>query len=194
MALWWRQLCAIMLLSFLAGCTVAGYGLVEPGRTQIENEFAVSPNLAWSQLAYGERQIWTINGAGLEAIWFYAGLEDGEALIRDVREDDDAPRFRSAMRPNEVMELAVDSLGLNGAVNVEGRGLRPAAFGSLKGYRFELTYQTAQGLMMRGLAMGTVQDGKLQLIVYLAADLYYYDRYLDEVERIFASVEMIQDS
>jgi hypothetical protein len=46
-------------------------------------------------------------------------------------------------------------------------------------------------LIKRGLAVGTVQEEKLQLIVYMAADLYYYDKYVDEVENIFSSVEMI---
>lgn len=190
----WRRLLAVPLvvaLAALAGCVAGGYTLIEPGRTQIDDEFSVSSNMAWSQQAFGERHVWTINGAGLEAVWFYAGLEDGDALIAQIDEDEDAPRFDADMRPNEVMELVVDSLGLIGAVNVEGKGLRPAEFGSVKGYRFELTLQTAEGLIKRGLAVGTIQEDKLQLIVYLAADLYYYDKYLDEVERIFASVEMI---
>jgi hypothetical protein len=186
----WHRFFAILLLTALAGC-VGGYTLVEPGRTQIDEEFSVASNMAWSQLTFGERHVWTINGEGLEAIWFYAGINDGDALITNVAEDENAPRFDSDMRPNEIMELVVDSIGLIGAVNVEGKGLRPAQFGSVKGYRFELTFQTAEGLIKRGLAVGTIQEGELQLIVYLAADLYYYDKYLDEVENIFASVEMI---
>ena len=190
MARWRSRLVAGLLLAAVAGC-VGGYTLVEPGRTQFDDEFSVSSKLAWSQLAFGERHVWTINGTGLEAVWFYAGIEDGEALITNVDQDEDAPRFDSDMRPNEVMELVVDSLGLIGSVKVEGTGLRPAAFGSATGFRFELTLQTQEGLIKRGLAAGAVQDGKLQLIVYLAADLYYYDKYRNEVEGIVASVEMI---
>lgn len=186
----WRRFLAIPLLAALAGC-VGGYTLIEPGRTQIDDEFSVNSNMQWSQLALGERHVWTINGAGLEAIWFYAGINDGDALIANLDEEEDAPRFDSDMRPNEVMELVVDSLGMAGAVKVEGTGLRPADFGSATGYRFELTFQTAEGLIKRGLAVGTVQEEKLQLIVYMAADLYYYDKYVDEVENIFSSVEMI---
>jgi hypothetical protein len=187
-----RWILAGLLLVAAAGCELAGgYSLVEPGRHQFDDEFSVSSKLAWSQLAFGERHVWTIDGAGLEAVWFYAGIEDGDALITNVDQDEDAPRFDSDMRPNEVMELVVDSLGLIGSVNVEGTGLRPAEFGSVKGFRFELTLQTQEGLIKRGLAVGAMQDGKLQLIVYLAADLYYYDKYLDEVENILASVEMI---
>ncbi len=190
MARWRQQLSAILLLAAFTGCVGGGYTLVEPGRIQFDDEFSVSSKLAWSQLALGERRVWTINGAGLEAVWFYVGIEDGDALITDVREDDDAPRFDSDMRPNEVMELVVDSLGLVGSVKVEGTGLRPAAFGSATGFRFELNLQTQEGLIKRGLAAGAVQEGKLQLIVYLAADLYYYDKYRDEVENIVASVEL----
>jgi len=187
----WRRLLAVLLVVALAGCVAGGYTLVEPGRTQIDDEFSVSSNMAWSQRTFGERHVWTINGAGLEAIWFYAGIEDGDALIAQIDEDEDAPRFDADMRPNEVMELVVDSIGLIGAVNVEGTGLRPVEFGSVKGYRFELTLQTVEGLIKRGLAVGTIREDKLQLIVYLAADLHYYGKYLEEVERIFASVEMI---
>jgi len=185
-----HRLFVILLLAGLVGC-VGGYTLIEPGRTQIDEEFTVGSNIAWSQFAFGERHLWTVNGAGLEAVWFYAGIEDGKALITNVDEDEDAPRFNADMRPNEVMELVVDSIGLTGAVNVDATGLRPAQFGSMKGYRFELTLQTAEGLIKRGLAIGTIEEEKLQLIVYLAADMYYYDQYVDEAERIFASVEMI---
>lgn len=185
-----QRLLAVALLTLLAGCT-GGFALVGPGRTQIGNEFSVGPNRAWSQAQYGERHLWTINGVALEAIWFYAGIEDGEALIVDVGADEDVPRFDADMRPNEVMELILDSLGRTGAVNVAGTGLRPAEFGSMTGYRFELTLQTQEGLMKRGMAIGTIREQKLQLIVYLAADMYYYDTYLDEAERIFSSVEMI---
>lgn len=105
-----------------------------------------------------------------------------------------APRFDADMRPSEVMELVVDSLSRAGAVEVEASGLRAAAFGATSGYRFELTLQITEGLIKRGLAIGaigTIDDAELQLIVYLAAGLYYYDKYRDEAESIFASVEMI---
>lgn len=189
----WRGFVAVLLLTAVTGCVgvARGYTLVQPGRHQMDDEFSVASNIAWNQLAYGKQHLWTINGPGLEAIWFYAGLKDGDALIVNVYEDEDVPRFDSGMRPNEVMELIVDSIGLIGAVNVEGTGLRPAQFGSMKGYRFELTWQTSEGLIKRGLAIGTIKEEKLQLIVYLAADLYYYDKYVDEVESIIASVEMI---
>ena len=185
-----QRLVAVVLLTFLAGCT-GGYALVGPGRTQIGDEFSVGPNMAWSHARDGERHLWTINGLELDAIWFYAGIKDGEALIVDVGADEDVPRFDAGMRPNEVMELILDSLGRTGAIHVEGTGLRPAKFGTMKGYRFELTLQTHEGLIKRGMAIGTIREQKLQLIVYLAADMYYYDKYLDEAERIFASVEMI---
>ena len=191
MMVWLRQaLVAVVLLTVLAGCT-GGYALVGPGRTQIGDEFSVGPTMAWSQAQFGERHLWTINGVALEAIWFYAGIKDGEALIVNAGADEDVPRFDADMRPNEVMELILDSLGRTGTVNVAGSGLRPAEFGSMKGYRFKLSLQTQEGLMKRGMAIGTIREQKLQLIVYLAADMYYYDRYLNEAERIFASVEVI---
>jgi hypothetical protein len=181
---------AAAIMAAVAGCTGA-YSLVAPGRVAIDDEFSVKSTIAWSELTYGERHLWTVDGAGLDAIWFYAGIADGEALIANVDQDEDAPRFDADMRPSEVMELVVDSLSRAGAVNVEASGLRPAAFGAMSGYRFELTLQTAEGLIKRGLAIGTIDDAKLQLIVYLAAGLYYYDKYRDEAESIFASVEMI---
>ena len=181
---------AVLVMAALAGCA-GGYTLVEPGRVTIDDEFSVDSNIAWSQLVFGERHLWTVDGAGLEAIWFYAGIKDGDALMTNVDEDEDAPRFDSDMRPNEVMELVVDSLGRSGAVDVEATGLRPAKFGTMNGYRFELSMLTPEGLIKRGLAIGAIEENKLQLIVYLAAGLYYYDKYRDEAESIFASVQVI---
>jgi len=185
-----QGLFAALVLSVLAGCQ-GSYSLVGPGRTEVGDEFSVAPSMAWSQASFGERHLWTINGASLESIWFYAGIADGEALIVGTDDDEDVPRFDADMRPNEVMELILDSLGRAGAVKVEGTGLRPAEFGGTKGYRFELSLQTAEGLMKRGMAIGTVREQKLQFVVYMAADMYYYDTYREEAERIFASLQLI---
>ena len=119
------------------------------------------------------------------------GSLDGEAPIVDVGADEGNPCFGADMRPNEVMKLILGSLGRTGAVNAEGVGLCPAGFGSTKEFRFELTLQTAEDRMKRGMAMGAIEEEKLQLIAYLAADMSHYDTDLEEAARVFASVETI---
>lgn len=177
---------ALAAAVLLAACTQ--YSLVERGRVEIGETYSVESQIAWSKRSAGKRQIWTVDGPALQALWFYTGIKEGEPLLAD-RRGEDVPVFRANMKANDVAQLVADSLSRGGAAYVETSGLRPAAFGSRPGYRFEITYLTKSGLRMRGFALGAVIDGKLYLVLYYGAGIHYFDEYRDEVERIFESIE-----
>ncbi len=137
-----------------------------------------------------------MDGPGLQAIRFVKGLEDGDMLFARRRrtlsgEDRKLPRFRKTMTANEVMEFVVDSIARAGIVDVEAADLRPAPFGDLPGFRFDLTYRYQSGLDGRGLAVGAVADGRLYMILYTGVDMHYYPKYAPEVEHIVGSVRML---
>lgn len=183
------------LVAFLAlivtGC--APFNIVEPKPREIGNAYKVQPTVAWN--GYSKQQFgliderWTIDGIGLGDMRFWHDIKDGEPLFKSrVLE---YPQFESGMRPTEVAELYAGSLAKAGVVDFETQNLRPAKFGNIQGFRFEFTYIVETGLRLRGTALAAIVEEKLQLIVYSAPELHYYDKNLEEAEKVMASVEML---
>ncbi len=183
-----RRLLTPALLLGLAAC--AQYSAVEAERVTIGGAYSVDPQIVWSKSTEGKTEIWTVHGPLLQAVVFFKNIEDGDTLYKPRNSDEDLPEFDSGMRANEVMEFVVDSMTRRGSQNVEAAKLRPAKFGSEKGFRFDLDYQNDDGLFMQALVCGTVMGDKLQLILYKGAKSYYFPRYRQEVEAILRSIQI----
>ena len=178
----------IAMLAALSGC--AQYKLIGTERHDF-GDFSVEPQIEWSSISQGGIEIWTVNGPGLEAVYFADGIEDGDPFFerRFGEPDKQQPLFRSPMNANEAMEFVIDTLAVTGAGEVRARGLRPKKFGAHAGFRFDLDYLDATGLEGRGMAHGAVIDGKLYLMLYLAPAEHYFDTYGGPVEAMFESLE-----
>ncbi len=183
-----RKLLAPLLLLALAACSQ--YSAVEAKRVVIGGAYSVDPQRVWSKSTEGKTEIWTVHGPLLQAVVFFKNIEDGDTLYEPRNSDEDLPEFDSGMRANEVMEFVVDSMTRRGSQNVEATNLRPAKFGSQKGFRSDLNYQNDDGLFMQAIVCGAVMGGKLQLILYKGAKSYYFPRYQQEVEAILRSIQI----
>jgi hypothetical protein len=181
-----------VLLATLAACT--HYSLVEAKKHTIGGTYTVDAQIAWNKHAEGKVEIWTVDGPGLDAVRFFKGLSDGDALFirpRGTAEEIEFPSYRADMTASEVMEFVVDSMGRAGAVDLEASGLAPVRFGSIPGFRFEIRYVTSAGLEMSGVAAGATIEDELHLILYTGARAYYFPKYRENVERLLGSIEMI---
>src|ERR1044071_9937415 len=47
---------------------------------------------------------------------------------------------------------------------VQTKALRPAAFGTAKGFRFDMSFTSPDGLQMQGMALACQRNGRLDLI------------------------------
>ena len=186
-----RMLGMMVILAALGGCVQ--YNLVTTERYDL-GEFSVEPQIEWSSLDRGGIEVWTVNGTGLQAIYFADGVEDGEPFFeqRFGESDKKLPLFRSPMTANEAMEFIVDTLSISGAGEVRATGLRPKKFGAHDGFRFGIDYIETSGLDARGIAHGAVIDGKLYVMIYLAPAEHYFDTYGGYVERMIDSLETPQ--
>lgn len=182
-----RKLTLIILLAALAACTQ--YSLVEVKNQTIGGAYSVDPQITWSKSTEGKMELWTIDGPGLEAVRFYKGLGDGDTLLKPKDKTVKLPKYEAGMKANEIMEFVIDSIARGGAGEVGSSNLRPAQFGAVQGFRFELTFLTSEGLEVDGLAAGAVIEEKLHLIIYTGARAYYYPKYRDAVERMIGSIE-----
>lgn len=183
----------VHLIACLALIGCAQFTLVEAERQQIGGVYSVDAQRTWNRLKEDNAELWTADGLGLESLRFYAGLKEGQRLFKPrvgSSDEETLPKYHPGMAITEVMEFVVDSLERAGASQVEGHDLRPAAFGAAEGFRFELSFTSSTGLRYAGAVIGAVVEDKLHLIVYSGTELYYFPRYRDDVERIFASIQI----
>jgi hypothetical protein len=203
----------LIAIFLLVGCL--HYQGVPTERRVIGDLYTVKSNVAWSQTNEGGIQMWTIDGPLLEALRF-VNLNDGETLFPSKGKDDKSPKFRSHMTPNEVVEFFIASLksvsggidthqltkgmvqpaniraGSINAASIEVSNLRPADFGGFHGFRFDFSFLSKEGLEKQGLAMGSIHDGKLLLMIYTGTREHYFEKHKQDVETIFSSVELVK--
>ena len=181
-----RFIAVLAVLTVLAGC--AAYSLVDAKRQTIGDAYTVQPSIQWSKADADKVEIWTVDGPDLEMIRFFRGLSDGDRLF-SAKDDVKLPTYNPDMKASEIMEFVVDSIARAGAGNVDGTALRPAQFGTVPGFRFDLSFTSGDGLWFDGLAIGATIDDKLHLILYTGARQHYFPKYRDEVERMIGTIE-----
>jgi hypothetical protein len=186
-----RPLAGCLLAVFLlSGC--AAYTAVEPAKhREIGGVFRVEPSTLWSASKEGNREVWTINGFGLDAISFVTNVADGEAVSPKIQ-DKDAPTFRAGMSATDVVDLYESVLAYRGFSQVEAQNLRPHAISGQNGFRFDYTAFDDKGLGKRGTVIGLIDPEKgLNLVIFEAAAEHYYDASLAAAEKVLGSLERI---
>jgi len=192
-----KALGPLLLVLLIAGCQPLV--LVEPKRTSIDGAFSVEPQIAWSrgnpdllQSGTGKNpaQVWTADGFGIEQVRFYPGIADGKPLGREVDGQDKLPVFKKDMTSTEIMELVEATLTrVDQSTLIEMHDLRPADFGGVPGFRFEITMTLKDELPRKAIVAGAVKNDRLYMILYEGARIYYYDKYADVAARIIDSVQ-----
>lgn len=189
-----KRLFVLFALLSVAGCATAGSvskGPYKVGRVyQIEvgQQWAALPTTMTSQRT---GKFLTIDGPNLNLLQLVAALKDDQSLVKERSKDNPVPKYRSDMSQTDIVGFVTDSLATIGYQNIATHALRPSAFGTLGGVRFDLSAQTPDGLNIQGSALFAQSDGKLNLIVYLAPQEYYYSLHAAEVERILSSVTLL---
>lgn len=183
-----NRLAAFCLLFFLAGC--ASVQLIDPAKPASVGEgVSVMPQVKWNQISAGKQLIWTQNGPGLDMVRFSMGVKSGSPIysVPGLPKEMQA-RFDSKMLPNDVQDLLVTALQKEGAANVRPGNLTPCPFGATQGFCFDLAFATRDGLMMKGKAIASQLNGKLNLITFQAPAEYYYENEAPTVTSLFASL------
>jgi len=183
-----RILSASVFALLLAGCAT---NLIETKPTPVGDRLVISPQVEWTGLQTNQNHltIWTIDGTRLDALYFFTDIENGEPMATAPGMDKvDLRPYRSSMLPDDVTELVAYALTKNGAQQVTTSNLKPVPFGNQQGFRFDLAYLTSTGLKMKGTALATQPDGKLDVILFAAPEEYYFGRYEPTVDKVFSSV------
>lgn len=188
----------LVLAGVTAGC-VTGFTAV-PAADATVGTMTVTPSAGWNKVPPGfapfarpGAQVWTQDGVLLDRFMLIPNVAEGETLFKappGKAKGASLPAFKADMLPNELVQFTESSmvklLG-EGSVTVTSSNLRPVTLGAERGIRFDLAVTPADGPAYRGTAAGVVRKDKLSMILFLAADPYYFDKHKPAVEALIAS-------
>lgn len=192
--------CLVMLFAVCAmGCASTSFVAVVPGTVAV-GDLNVTPATTWNAapgaIVPNTRkgaQVWTQDGLLLDRITIIPAVAEGEAIFVSRDKTTALPTFKADMLPNEIEELVESSLvkffGEGNAV-VNTSGLRPHRFGQHGGVLFDFDATLTDSPDYRGLVGAFIANDHLNVLMYVAADPYYYGKHLDEAKRIIESATL----
>ncbi len=196
----------VRILFYLSLCLVVGcvsYAAVGPGAMTYPG-LVVETGAAWNRVPKEHMTImrpgaetWTQDGMLLDRVMIIPGVPDGEPVFRQRSRSEALPKFEANMLPNEIQELTestVVKLFGEGQGAVESSNLRPHSYGDRRGILFDLNIAVSDGPDYRGIAGAIVHEGKLNLIIFIAAEPYYFDKHVDAARAIIESARIVVGS
>lgn len=186
-----RPLLLALVLLLLAACASSPGGRLQSAGEVQAFDLRLQSELDWARIRAPRQEAWTIDGLPLNQLRIVSRIKPGEHVFlqgRQRKSQPDGPWFRAGMRPDEIRDLVLDALRLDGWSQVAARGLRPARFGDVAGLRFELDLTDSGGLIYRGQAAAAERGGQLTLLLWLAPAEHYYPRDAEAVARMLDSL------
>ena len=181
------------------GCASMSYTLVAPGTVSV-GDLQVSAAQSWNKAPAGttasrkDAQVWTRDGMLLDRLIMIPAVPDGQPIFNTNDKEAALPPFRADMLPNEIEELTESSITKlfgEGESSVETSNLRPQRFGDDRGVMFNMDIKVTDSPDYKGLAGAFVADGKLYLMMFIAADPYYFEKNLAEAEALIAGAKRV---
>ncbi|MBP2313774.1 hypothetical protein [Azospirillum soli] len=192
-----RVLAVTLALTALSGC--ARYSLVQPAKRTVQNAMVVEPGIEWNridQLGWedtGRLDVWTVDGEGLHNLLLLSGVEDGKPLFNAAPGTKETPpAFRKGMTTDELVSLFEAAYTkVNTATVYTTRAVKPVTVSGGDGVRIEFSFVGKDEVDREGVAVATQKDGKLYMVVHQAPKLHYQQKFMPEVERILASMQVV---
>lgn len=193
-----KGVAAVAALAVLSGCVTA-YTLVNPGTITVGGMTVTSVGI-WNQAPPALRgqlrrnaELWTRDGPLLDRLLLIPAVADGEALLIDRSKTAALPTFKADMLPNELEELTESTMLKyfgEGNATIRTSNLRPQRFGEHRGVLFELQAAVNESPDYSGMAGAFIANDALYMIIYLAAEPYYYGKHLADAEAIIRSARL----
>lgn len=191
---YWLAL-AIMLAAVPAS---AAYRLMVPGQRVVilKSPLTVTPSIHWNRISTKpgkSAEVWTLDGAALNDVTFYAGIVDDRPIVRDSdKTDRPLPRFSATMLAPDIAQLfeATYRIAL-GTPLIKIETVEPATFAGSAGFRFTFTYaMQGEEVRRKGEVNGAIIGGNLYMISFEAPAIHYFGRDLAAYRALVASARM----
>ena len=178
------RVAVIVALSLIASPALAGFKLMSAGTNQAVGKMGLSvvPTNDWNR--YGSKigrnaESWTLDGLSLNDLSFYAGIENGRTLFREVdKRNRPLPKFTSTMLAPDIVQLFENSYRVAAGTSLFTiNSVEPAKFAGAPGVRFTYSFvQQGEEVKRNGEGTGAIIGGKLYLVTFEAPVIHYYDR------------------
>lgn len=193
-----KWIMAVAALALAASPATAGYKLMATGTSQTVGKLGLSvvPSTDWNRLGAKigrNAESWTLDGLSLNDLSFYAGIEDGRTLFREVdKKNRPLPKFSSKMLLSEIVQMFEGSYRIASGTSLFSIGnVEPATFAGKPGIRFTYSFvQQDEEVKRNGEATGAIINGKLYLITYEAPAIYYFDRDVAAYRKLVESAKV----
>lgn len=192
-----RQVTILAAALTMTACATQSYTLVPPGAVNV-GDLQVAAQQSWNKAPEGTgasrkaTEMWTRDGLLLDRLIIIPAVPDGESIFQERDKQAALPKFRADMLPNEIEELTESSITKlfgEGQASVETSNLRPQRYGNDRGMMFNMDIKVTDSPDYRGLAGAFIADRKLYLMMYIAADPFYFDKHVDEVEALMKTAQ-----
>lgn len=189
---------AAVLAAAIASPALAGWKLVPHAQpiAVAKGTLTVTPGEDWNRQSsrpIPKGELWTLDGLGLNELYFVSGLIPGETIYKDTKKKDrPLPQFRAGAQLTDIPELFESSnrVVLNTSM-FQITGVEPTTLGGQPGVKFAYEYAVeGSPLTRKGIAAGTISAGKLYLISFTAPSIHYFERDKARVEALMASARI----
>ncbi len=181
----------------MVSAAAPAHDLREGGRavTVARSRLTITPPRDWNRLDArpGPRtEVWTLDGAPLNAVTFFADVAPGDTLIRERhRKRAPLPKFRSTLLLVELPDLLAASWrARKGLADVAVTESRPDRFLGAPAVRFRYSFVDADALPRRGEGIAAIVARRLYMITYEAPRLHYFDRSIADFRALAASATL----
>lgn len=174
----------LILLLFVAGC--APWAKVGGLYTSKPHNFSVELPAGWMKFNTRERLYTTRDGVLLQNIII-------ERLNIEKPLEHTKKKFSKDMLPQEVAEVILDNISSDQTVlNFEVIENIPARISGFPGFKVVFTYKNKDGLRLKSILYGFIDNEWFYGIRYTAALRYYFDKDRKTFEKVFESFRLIK--
>ncbi len=193
-----RIVTTVMALGLLAACQTI-YSPVSPGNHTISDAVVVDPQRAWAKVnpvSTEAREVWTIDGPGLQTFNVWPEIEPGQPLIENPRgrlggDQTESLVFTAGMQQTDVVDLVAAFLRSVNETDTTIVEVAPAQVGGQDGIRFTIDFTNRTGLEKRAIGQAAIRpNGALTLMVFEGARPFHFDSHAAVAEAVFQSARL----
>lgn len=188
----WARM-AVVMLSLVLGACANVVTRVNTGEAVIGERLVVPVDEGWNQLpaqGSGYAALWTIDGLPIDQLTFYVGIKDGAPIAPTPGNSQRPLTFKASMQPHEMVALFESLYTRDGSTFTLER-LDAVDFLGQRGWRARFTVvRKFDEVKLGGSLWGTVRDGQLHAMAFLAPSHAFYPRLLPRVEKVASAARL----
>ena len=184
-----------LVVTLIAGVALVGcesMSMAPAGMYELKSGVTVDLKEDWTHIPKNwhgaESSILTKDGLKLNQLHIIT-VEDGETFIDDKSKSQEYPVYAKGSSPIKQIEFVTANLSRMGFEKIEPKNVTPNDVGGYEGITMDLTGKYESGLNLKGrMAMAETDDG-LNVLVFLAPEIHYFDKDIASVDHIMNTVQ-----